>query len=487
MNDHPRIAIHGYGTYAISYRQMIEFAKVEAPDVEWAMLLPTSHHLDIVSEVLSKDRVLCLEEEQRRDSLTPVDMAELANYRGSIFVDIEAEKKVFKHRRADKQLMLAAQIYRIYKQFLLRLKPTHLLMAHIETFDGKVLVGLAKELNIPMLIPTDLRHLGGVYFSRDDQEQIPAYRKALPEGRDWAASTIGNFRSKPGPAFVPDIFASAGEEVLPIGQKSLPKRAWGFVSRTWKNPQLFERELLLLSLKYAFPRIVGGFRSVQGFFNGLQYDSKTLEELPSKFIYYPLQVTPESSINTPAPYYVDQMRAIDAIRFAMPSDWLLVVKEHRASLGIRPASFYRALRRKAGVHIAHATMSSIELIKKAQVTISVTGSATLEAFLLGRPALVLGGCFVADYLGGVCSIDQLPARIKASASAPPSDEQVTSALAEIHSVRYECVFRPADEPGNFGHRPQNMKRMISAVLDHIRKLDEEARAMPADSLVRSKS
>ena len=101
MNDHPRIAIHGYGTYAISYRQMIEFAKVEAPDVEWAMLLPTSHHLDIVSEVLSKDRVLCLEEEQRRDSLTPVDMAELANYRGSIFVDIEAEKKVFKHRRAD--------------------------------------------------------------------------------------------------------------------------------------------------------------------------------------------------------------------------------------------------------------------------------------------------------------------------------------------------------------------------------------------------
>ena len=50
--------------------------------------------------------------------------------------------------------------------------------------------------------------------------------------------------------------------------------------------------------------------------------------LPKRFIYYPLQVTPEASINTPAPYYVDQMRAIDALRLAMPPDCALVVKEH---------------------------------------------------------------------------------------------------------------------------------------------------------------
>lgn len=472
MSDRsPLIAVHGYGTYAISYRHMIEFAKAEAPHVQWAMLLPTSHHLDIVSEILDADSILCLEHEQGRTGLSMPNEAELADYHGNIFTDIEAEKKVFKHRLAAEQLMLAVQIYRIYKAYLLRLKPTHLLMAHIETFDGKVLVGLAQELNIPMLIPTDLRHLGGVYFSRDVQEQIPDYRQVTSQGKEWAEKTISAFRSRPGPAFAPNMFSTADEDLLPIGRKSLPKRAWGFVSRTWKNPQLFESELFLTSLKYTFPWAVEGFRSLRGSLNGLNYDSKELAELPSKFIYYPLQVTPESSINTPAPYYVDQMRAIDAIRFAMPSDWVLVVKEHRASLGIRPTSFYRALRQKAGVHIAHATMSSIELIKKSQVTISVTGSATLEAFLLGRPALVLGGCFIAEYLGGVCSIDQLPSRIKASASSPPSDQKIISALAEIHSARYECVFRPADEPGYYGNRSENVRRMIGAVLDHIQKLD----------------
>lgn len=470
MSDRLLIAVHGYGTYAITYRHMIAVAKVEAPQVEWGMLLPTSHHLDAVSEVLDADRIICLEHEQSRQAPGVPDPAELADYRGSIFTDIEAEKKVFKHRPAAEQLAYAAQIYRIYKAFLQRLKPTHLLMAHIETFDGKVLVGLARELEIPMLIPTDLRHLGGIYFSKDDQEKIPDYRKITAEGRDWAGKTIAAFRAKPGPAFAPAMFAAPEEALLPIGRKSLPKRAWGFVSRTWRNPRLFESELFLLNLKYTFPWAMNSFRAVRAFRNERVYDSKSMNELPSKFIYYPLQVTPESSINTPAPYYVDQMRAIDAIRFAMPSDWTLVVKEHRASLGIRPPSFYKELRCRAGVHITNAAMSSIDLIKKAQVTISVTGSATLEAFLLGRPALVLGGCFVAEYLGGICSISDLSERIRQSALAPPSDQHVESALAEIHSVRHECVFRPADEPGHFGNRPENMKRMIHAMLDHVGKI-----------------
>ncbi|MGD9838230.1 MAG: hypothetical protein AB7F72_05865 [Afipia sp.] len=467
------IAVHGYGTYAISYRHMIELAKTEAPHIRWAMLLPTSHHLDVVSEVLEADSILCLENEQSRSSLSMPSKHEFANYSGNLFSDIEAEKKVFKHRPADEQLMIATQVYRIYKSYLLRLKPTHLLMAHIETFDGKVLASLAQELNIPVLIPTDLRHLGGIYFSRDVQERIPDHREVTPEGKEWAEKTIATFRSRPGPAFVPEMFSQPGESLLPIGQKSLPKRAWGLVARTWRNPRLFESELLMTSLKYTFPSAVVRFRSIRGFVNGRNYDSKDLADLPSKFIYYPLQVTPESSINTPAPYYVDQMRAIDAIRFAMPSDWTLVVKEHRASLGIRPMSFYRELRCRAGVHIAHATMSSIELIKKAQVTISVTGSATLEAFLLGRPAIVLGGCFVAEYLNGVSSIGDLPSRIKAAASVSPDDRHIISSLAEIYSVRYECVFRPADEPGHFGNRIENVRRMIGAILDHIGRLDAE--------------
>lgn len=472
MNDRLLIAMHGYGTYAITYRHMIEFAKTEAPHVEWAMLLPTSHHLDVVSEVLAKDRILCLEHRQGHAARNKLDAELIGEYSGNIFADIEAEKKVFKHRPAAEQLSHAIEIYCIYKNFLQRLKPTHLLMAHVETFDGKVLVGLARELNIPLLLPTDMRHFGGTFFSRDTDERIPSYRCVTLEGLEWAERTIKAFRIKPGPSHAPHVFMAPDEEMLPLKQKSLIRRGWGFVSRTLRNPQLFEAELFLTNLKYTFPGLVEGFRSLRAARNARIYDSRSLDQLPKRFIYYPLQVTPESSINTPAPYFVDQMRAIDAIRFAMPSNWVLVVKEHTASLGIRPASFYRALRQRAGVHIANATVSSIELIKNAHLTISVTGSATLEALLLGRPALALGGCFFAEYLGGICPISELPSRIAQAASAPCDEGHIRTALAEMHSVRYECVFRPADEIGNFGNRAENMKRMIRSILDHIRRIAE---------------
>lgn len=449
---------------------MIEVAKAEAPAVEWSMLLPTSHHLDVILEVLPKDRVFCLEHHQSRVVPTNIDADEVALYRGNIFADIEAEKQVFKHRPAAEQFSRAVEIYSIYKKRLRELNPTHLLMAHVETFEGKVLVGLARELGIPLLLPVDLRHFGGTCFSEDTDERIPPYRSVTSEGLEWAERTIQAYRLKPSPSHAPHLFMRPDEERLPTKQKSLLRRGWAFLSRTARNPNLFDLGYFRINLMYTFPWAVEISRRLRARRNVKNFDSISLDRLPGKFIYYPLQVTPESSINTPAPYYVDQMRAIDAIRFAMPSDWQLVVKEHAASLGIRPSSFYRQLRLKAGVHIAHANMSSIELIKKARLTIAVTGSATLEAFLLGRPALALGGCFFAEYLGGICQIGELASRIAHAASTPIDDEYIRKALAQIHSVRYECVFRPADEIGNFGNRAENIRRMIRAILDHIQKI-----------------
>lgn len=467
------IAIHGYGTYAVLYRHLIDLAKTAAPDVEWAMLLPTSHHLEVLSEVVSEDRLLCLEHEQARNLSAKSDLTIFAGYQGNVYADIEAEKQVFKHRHAAEQVARAAEIYDIYRAFLERIKPTHLLMAHVETFDGKVLIGLAKELNISVLVPVDLRNIGGTFFSADASEALPSFKIANENFTPSARKYLDEFRFKPKRAVGESVFAlSDDDQFLPLYKKPLMLRALGFIKRTIKNPRLFEPALLRISLKYAFPSIREAIRKVRGSRNKQQYDVAALEELPEKFVYYPLQTTPESSINTPAPYFVDQSRAIDAIRFAMPSDWTLIVKEHLASLDIRPRAFYKALRRKAGVQIAYAHMPSIELIKRAQVTISVTGTATLEAFLLGRPSLVLGGCFVAEYVGGICPIDQLPARIRNASQNPPSDQQVLKALQEIYDVRYECTVRPADEPGSFSNRLENVRRILAGVLDHIERSRE---------------
>lgn len=487
MKQPIRFMVHGYGTYAIIYRHIIALAKDVAPGVEWSMILPTSHHVESLGVVLSGEKLLCLEHEQRRQVSRVADFSPLRHYPGSIYADIEVEKKIFKHRPADQQVARALEIYRIYKEFVLRIVPTHILMSHVETFEGKALVAVAQELGVPVMVPSDLRNIGGISFTSDVFETLPPYRAATPEAIAWAREFLKEFRLNGLPAFRPSGFAVEGEEPLPSYQKNASRRLLGFLKRTIDNPDLFEPALFATSIKYAFPRSREAIRKFRGYRNGRVCDVASIGELPEKFIYYPLQTTPESSINTPAPYFIDQMRAIDAIRFAMDSDCTLIVKEHWASVGIRPPSFYAALKRKAGVRIAHFGLPSLELIKRAQLTISVTGTAVFEAFLLGRPSLALGGCFIAEYLGGVCPIDQLAARIRHVIGTRIDDEFVVNALAEIHSVRYECVFRPADEPGFHGNRPENIKRLLNAILLHVERMNRFAvgdAAAAGDSLAK---
>jgi len=201
------------------------------------------------------------------------------------------------------------------------------------------------------------------------------------------------------------------------------------------------------------------------------FDIGTLEELPQKFVFYPLQYTPESSINTPAPYFVDQMRAIDAIRFAMPGDCTLVVKEHPACILLRSNEVVRRLQRTAGVAVARFSLPSLELSKSASATISVTGTATCEAMLLGKPALCLGPNLVSDFLGGVCSIEELPQRLNGLLNKVLAPDAAVTAVATLMNVRYDAYFSCPGLPSEPVLRRDNVVKLLKAYLDHCRRED----------------
>ena len=196
--------------------------------------------------------------------------------------------------------------------------------------------------------------------------------------------------------------------------------------------------------------------------------------LPKRFIFYPLQVTPEASINTPAPYYVDQMRAIDALRLAMPPDCALVVKEHRAAIGFRSFEFVRRLRRLPGLLVAKYTINSHDLIRRASLTCAVTGTAVFEAFLLGRPALALGPGLSHWAVGCGDTSGSLRDEIAARIDMPIPDQTVVERVATLLSVRYPFLFLSPFYPGEPMLRRGNMRRMYEALLDHLARLDDGA-------------
>jgi hypothetical protein len=421
----------------------------------------------MMREVLEESDILSLEDVLPRH-FSVAGIGDLANYQGNIYLDIETEKRIFANDPAQEQVGRALAIYRIYREFLRRIAPTHMFIGQIEGYEGKVLIALARELGIRIAIPTSLRNLGGLFFSADAQETLPDYRAATPDMVAAAERHIAEFRIQHIPAGGHREPDDGSGDPLPGYRRTLSERANLFAKRAWRRPDLFEPEYLRVAFMNNLPLVARAIWRTRRYFNSQLFDIATPDALPERFVFYPVQYSPESSINTPAPYYVDQMRAIDAIRFAIPSHYTLVVKEHPAGILVRSRRFMKALRRKAGVQVVHYKMNARELIRRADLTISVTGTATFEAFLLQRPSLTLGDCSFGHYLGGRCSIEDLPRRVREAMARPPAADQVVTAVAELLSIRHDIAFRT---PGAADAPPLTrayVRSILEAYLRHTR-------------------
>jgi len=461
-----RVILHGFGSFPLFFYHVIEHSRRFNPNVEWAIVLTSDHHQLLFQKLLGENNVLVLNQSGRAVS----SLSELTQYHGSIYKDLGADKRTFKNQPAKAQINRAVHMYAQLKRFSQIFKPTHALVSQVEGFDGKVFIAVTKELGAEVVVPSSCRNMGGIYFSTHDLETLPNYADATdPLARAAAEQFIAEFRNKPKAArWLQDL---ANEKQLSGFQQSLGQRAAAQLRRWFSAPSLFQWDDFRASFLNNLPFFRDLIWTIRKEINSRVYDLGTVESLPAKFIYYPLQYSPESSINTPAPYFLDQSRAIDAIRFAMPSDYVLVVKEHPACILIRNGAFVRSLKKTAGVMVAQYQLPSIELTKRAAITISVTGTATLEAFLVGKRSIALGPGLSADLLGGFCSLGSLENKIAECLATPLSDEHVIAQLSRLFSVRHEISFGSPGMPHEPVLREGNVIKFARAFFDHCVKTD----------------
>ncbi len=131
----------------------------------------------------------------------------------------------------------------------------------------------------------------------------------------------------------------------------------------------------------------------------------TGHEVPqSPYILFLMQLQPEASTASQAPRWVDQDRIIEQMAINAPQGLQIVVKENPQCYGWRGKRYYGALTDLANVHICHPLVSTQELIKRAEVLVTITGSAGLEAILQGTRVAALGRPAYAEF-AGVRSLD----------------------------------------------------------------------------------
>jgi hypothetical protein len=156
------------------------------------------------------------------------------------------------------------------------------------------------------------------------------------------------------------------------------------------------------------------------------------------FVFFPLHVEPEKTTMIDATNFTNQLHVIELLAKNVPANHKLYVKEHPYMIGQRPTHFNDKLTKIPNVKIIYPLSSTKNLIARASVVATITGTAGWEGLMMGRPVLVLGECLFSNFPGVVrCTDpDQLASTFKNLIFETKSDaDRKTNAHHILRSIQ----------------------------------------------------
>ncbi|MHC4395567.1 MAG: capsular polysaccharide export protein, LipB/KpsS family [Planctomycetota bacterium] len=213
-------------------------------------------------------------------------------------------------------------------------------------------------------------------------------RELTPEEKQFAKSYLEEFREKASkPVYMKHSWHISGftmpfikEFVQRTKRRYIYK--WGMDKFDYVTPPLFRR--VLKEVKIIVKRKI-----LTSFY------FKRSELLNERYIFFPLQLQPEESVDVWGKWHSNQIATVEYISKALPLNYKLYVKEHRVALGKRKGlfSYYERLKHLPNVVLIHPFEDTHKLIKSADLVIVISGTTGWEALLYTKPVITLGNVF----------------------------------------------------------------------------------------------
>lgn len=191
-----------------------------------------------------------------------------------------------------------------------------------------------------------------------------------------------------------------------------------------------------------------------------------------KFIYFPLHVDPESSTMVLSPYQTNQLSIIENLSKSLPSDMILVVKEHIPMLGFRPNNFYKKISTMPRVKLLSPYFDQFSLIKKSEFIVTITGTVGYEALFLSKKVLTLSDKTpYSRFKKGVIvetDLTKLSSAIKRLDKIDPlDDEYLIKFLSTLFSISFEMetsLLWGKYEEHNYNYRKDIIKTLAKKII-----------------------
>jgi hypothetical protein len=329
---------------------------------------------------------------------------------------------------------------------------------------------ICRKMQIPWVVPTRIRIPQDLYGFCESHhtEGLIQFRGTSPEDRVWAKQFLGEFRSK---ALRPGLKMAARtfQDVL----RMLPLHAGSFVYE-------FKKSLAdagTTYARYALPELVRMYarRRINMAMYYLFPPYRAPRQYP--FCFFGLNTQPESSIDVIGSYFSDQIALVTVIARSLPVTHELYVKVHPTDVDGKPHSFYRQISRIPGVRLIDFRVDSRDLIRKADIVFTLSGTVGYEAGLMGKAVVAFAKNFF-NCLPTVhyCSDPtDLPGLIKQVLLGPSqqSDALVIECLANFRAASFDGEVSRAwnDQPLSLADL-EGLKSAYLKVFHHFDKPSE---------------
>jgi hypothetical protein len=124
----------------------------------------------------------------------------------------------------------------------------------------------------------------------------------------------------------------------------------------------------------------------------------------TRFVYYPLHLEPEVSLQGISPEYLCQLSLITAVSRDLPAGVRLAVKETPAAVGRRPRDFYEQIAEFKNVVWLDTAEFGLRCAEQCDAVVTICGTGGFEAAIMGKPVIAFGQHNIYNFLPHVQTV-----------------------------------------------------------------------------------
>mgnify|MGYP003609351421 CR=1 FL=1 len=298
--------------------------------------------------------------------------------------------KLEKNKKIKYALEIIKQIERDYE----KQKFDIIFSSSLADFTSYFLFNFAKAKGIAFYYFVYSR-MGGTVFLTDREDTGPLNLETIFDEnlKEYNSSTNNFAKTK---SFIESYIANKNQPYY-VTQGSMLYKAFSFddvkvLYNSYKNylkdkNSFIQTENPLLLPFNRLKKIKRKREYIKYFKNGFL----SLKDLESKkYFVYPLHFHPEAATLIQGRWFNDQKNIIEMISKALPADYLLIVKEHKVSIGRRHKLFYEEINKFHNVYFTSEKTEVYPLIQNSSGIVTISSSMGLEGVMLNKCVITFG-------------------------------------------------------------------------------------------------